>query len=109
LRLWLLGGPDKPTVLPEKHKGRFNSMPDYEELLDVVFGECAKILSHKGIVYVRTDYRKFTLETTKRILKKHFPNHTMFETLDFCTSKSQTELLNNTTVKVREVDLLLQP
>lgn len=109
LRLWMLGGPDKPTVLGEKHKGRFNSMPDYEELLDVVFGECAKMLSNKAVVYVRTDYREFTLKTTKIALKKHFPDHKMTETFDFCTSKSQTELLNNTTEKVCEVDLLLQP
>ena len=109
LRLWMLGGPDKPTVLPEKHKGRFNSKPDYEILLDVVFGESAKMLSSKGVVYVRTDYREFTLETTKRVLRKHFPDHIMSESIDFCTSKSQTELLNNTTEKVCEVDLVLQP
>jgi len=109
LRLWMLGGPDKPTVLPEKHKGRFNSKPDYEILLDVVFGESAKMLSSKGVVYVRTDYREFTLETTKRVLRKHFPDHRMSESIDFCTSKSQTELLNNTTEKVCEVDLVLQP
>jgi hypothetical protein len=109
LRLWLLGGPDKPTVLSEKHKGRFNSMPDYEYLLDIVFGECAKILSNKGVIYVRTDYRKFTLETTKKTLKKHFPDHRMSERFDYSTSKSQTELLNNTVKKVCEVDLLLLP
>ena len=109
LRLWLLGGADKPTLLSEKHKGRFNSMPDYENLLDVVFGECAKMLSNKGVVYVRTDYRKFTLETTKKVLLKHFPKHIMSETVDLCKSKSQTELLNNTTEKVCEVDLLLEP
>jgi hypothetical protein len=108
LRLWLLGGPDKPTTLSEKHRGRFNSMPDYEDLLDIVFGESAKMLSNKGVVYVRTDYRKFTLETTKNILKKHFPNHRMSETFDYCTSRSQTELLNNTVEKVCEVDLILR-
>jgi hypothetical protein len=109
LRFWLLGGPYKPTVLTEKHKGRFNSMPDYENLLDVVFGECAKLLSSKGTIYVRTDYRKFTLETTKNTLKKYFPDHRMSETYDRCPSKSQTEFLNNTTGKVCEVDLVLQP
>jgi len=109
LRLWLLGGPDKPTFLPEKYKNRFNSMPDYENLLNAVFGECSKLLSSNGIVYVRTDYRKFTLETTKKALIKHFPDHKMTETFDFCTTKSQTELLNNTIRKVCEVDLVLQP
>jgi len=109
LRLWLLGGPDKPTVFSEKHKNRFSSMPDYENLLDTVFGECAKMMSDKGVVYVRTDYRDFTLDTTKKTLKKHFPAHKMTETFDYCTSKSQTELLNNTTTKVCEVDLILKP
>jgi len=109
LRLWMLGGLDKPTTLQEKHKGRFNSAKDYENLLDVVFGECAKMLSKKGIVYIRTDHRKYTLETTKSALLKHFPNHTMAEVNDFSTKKSQTEFLNNTTLKVREVDLILRP
>ena len=105
----MLGGLDKPTTLQEKHKGRFNSAKDYENLLDVVFGECAKMLSKKGIVYIRTDHRKYTLETTKSALLKHFPNHTMAEVNDFSTKKSQTEFLNNTTLKVREVDLILRP
>ena len=109
LRLWLLGGSDKPVIISEKHKNRFGSRFDYENLLDVVFGECAKMLSSKGVVYVRTDYRDFTLETTKKILKKHFPDHKMTETFDFCKTKSQTELLNNTIKKVCEVDLVLQP
>jgi len=109
LRLWLLGGADKPSILSEKYKNRFNSMQDYENLLDFVFGECAKSMSDKGNIYVRTDYRKFTLETTKKTLKKHFPNHKMSEIFDSCTKKSQTEFLNNTTRKVCEVDFILQP
>lgn len=109
LRLWVLGGLDKPTTLSEKHKGRFNSKPDYEDLLDSVFFESAKMLSDKGIVYVRTDYRKFTLEVTKKTLTKHFPNHKMTEKDSRSTSKSQTELLKNTTEKVHEVDILLLP
>jgi DNA modification methylase len=109
LRLWVLGGLDKPITLSEKHKGRFNSMPEYENLINSVFSECARMLSEKGVIYVRTDYRKFTLDVTKSALKKYFPNHRMSETFNRCSSKSQTELLNNTTEKVCEVDLLLKP
>ncbi|MDR0248984.1 MAG: site-specific DNA-methyltransferase [Oscillospiraceae bacterium] len=107
LRLWLLGGAERPIALREEHKNRFNSMEAYENLLDIIFGKCANMLSPKGAVYVRTDYRKFTLETTKKVLKKHFPSHQMSESVNLCRTKSQTEFLNNSKNKVREVDLVL--
>ena len=108
LRIWLLGGPDVPTISCEKYKRRFDSKIEYEELLNIVFGECALMMAQKSTVYVRTDVREYTLETTRSILKKHFPDYSYREEYNLCTTKSQTELLNNSKEKPQEVDIILQ-
>lgn len=102
LRIWMLGL-EKPR---EKYTRRFDSKVDYERLLDKVFGQAAQIMAEKSTVYVRTDVRPFTLETTSRILRKHFPRHS-FQTIDSIVSgRSQTELFNNVSLR-KEVDIVL--
>lgn len=108
LRMWVLGGPAEPVMCGEKYKRRFNSKEDYEELLDIVFGQCALMMDNNSTVYVRTDLREFTLETTRKILKKHFPDYSYIEENNTCTKKSQTELLNNSKEKPKEVDIIMR-
>lgn len=108
LRMWVLGGPDEPIISGEKYKKRFDSKKDYEELLDIVFGQCALMMAHNSTVYVRTDVRNFTLETTRKVLQKHFPEYSYREEINYCTKKSQTELLNNSKEKPQEVDIIMQ-
>lgn len=108
LRMWVLGGPAEPVISSEKYKRRFDSKEDYEELLDIVFGQCALMMDHNSTVYVRTDVREFTLETTRTILKKHFPDYSYVEKNNTCTKKSQTELLNNSKEKPKEVDIIMR-
>jgi len=109
LRMWVLGGPPEPSTLSEeKYKKRFGSKRDYEDLLDIVFNQCALAMSKNSTVYVRTDIREYTLETTRKILKKHFADYNYKEINSVCTKKSQTELLNNSTEKPSEVDIILQ-
>lgn len=67
LRLWLLGYDSKPIRQDDIHKGRFNNKEQYIELLDIVFGNCAKMMKEENCVYVRTDMRDFTFATTKMI------------------------------------------
>lgn len=111
LRLWLLGGLPYPKTNMEKYKGRFNSKIDYYNLLDTVFGESAKMMKDDATIFVRTDARKFTLNTTKEILVKHFPNHKLIEQPKPFKKKTQTELFNRTNTlpkeKYGEIDLIL--
>jgi len=110
LRLWLLGGSENPKVLKEKNKGRFVNKQDYYKLLDTVFGLCAGLMREKSTVYVRTDKRDFTFNSTLEILKKHFPNHsvkTIEKPLNKDT-KTQTMLFGDKTMKPGEVDIILK-
>lgn len=107
LRLWLLGGTPFPKYNQGLHKGRFSNQEDYYNLLDTVFGNCSKLLNKKNVVYVRTDCRDFTLNTTKEILRKHFPFHRMEIIEQPIEKKTQTEVLGNKSSKKGEVDIIL--
>ncbi len=109
LRMWVLGGRPEPAAISgEKYKKRFGSKKEYEELLDIVFGQCALMMAPNSTVYVRTDVREFTLETTRKVLKKHFKDYDYKEENNYCTKKSKTELLNNSSEKPCEMDIILQ-
>ena len=107
LRLWLLGDSETPKFKKEKYKGRFNSKIEYYNLLDSVFENCSKIMEEKSTVYVRTDRRKFTFNTTLEILKKHFPFHKITITDQPFNRKTQTELHGNSSKESGEIDIIL--
>lgn len=111
LRLWLLGGLPYPKINIDKHKRRFNSKTDYYNMLNVVFGRSAKIMKEDATIFVRTDARKFTLNTTKEILIKHFPKHNMIIQPKPFKKRTQTELFNNKNKlpkeKYGEMDIIL--
>lgn len=110
LRLWLLGGTENPQSLKDKHKGRFINKEEYYNLLDSVFGQCAEMMDKNSTIYVRTDAREFTLNTTKEILKKYFPKHIMRVVKKPLKedTKTQTKLYGDKSMKPGEVDIILQ-
>jgi hypothetical protein len=109
LRLWLLGGSENPQSIKEKHKGRFINRQEYYDLLDTVFGLCAKMMKTKSTVYVRTDKREFTFNSTLEILQKHFPKHKTKIVNKPLTSetKTQTKLYGDKSMKPGEVDVIM--
>ena len=109
LRLWLLGGAENPQSLKEKHKGRFVNRQEYYDLLDNVFGLCAKMMEEKSTIYVRTDKREFTLNSTLEILRKHFPEHkeTIIDKPLLENTKTQTKLYGDKSMKPGEVDIIM--
>lgn len=109
LRLWLLGGDCIPSSRNDKHKGRFNSKENYYDLLDVVFSKSAQVMDDKSVVYVRTDARKYTLDVTTEILKKHFPDYKFSCVYQPLNRRSQTHVFNGKSNKQKpgEVDLIL--
>lgn len=109
LRLWLLGGEPYGNSLKEKHKGRFVNKQEYHDLLDNVFGSCSKMMKRKSTIYVRTDKREFTFNTTLEILKKYFPKHSV-QIIDKPLkrdTKTQTKLYGDKSMKPGEVDIIL--
>lgn len=110
LRLWLLGGDENPKSLKDKHKGRFINKIDYLNLLDNVFGYCSVMMDEKSTIYVRTDKREFTFNSTLEILKKHFPLHKVkvIEKPLNEDTRTQTKLYGDSSLKPGEVDIILQ-
>jgi DNA modification methylase len=109
LRLWMLGSSENLQYFKEKHKGRFTSRQKYYELLDSVFRSCAEMMEADATIYVRTDARQFTFDTTLEILKKHFPNHQVKvrkKPLKEDT-RTQTKLFGDKSMKPGEVDIIL--
>ena len=109
LRLWLLGGAENPLSYKEKHKGRFVNKQEYYDLLDTVFGLCAKIMKKDSTVYIRTDKREFTFNATIEVLLKHFPNHStkIVDVPITSETKSQTKLYGDKSMKPGEIDIIM--
>ncbi|SFD37754.1 DNA methyltransferase [Flavobacterium phragmitis] len=108
LRLWMLGESAIPKSNAHKHKGRFGSKVEYYNLLDKVFGYCSKIMNEeRSTIYIRTDVREYTFNTTLEILKKHFPFHTVAIKKQPFKKKTQTEIHGNSSKESGEVDIIL--
>ena len=108
LRLWMLGGNSNQNAIKEKYKNRFNNKIDYYNLLNSVFCNSSKMMNKKSVIYVRTDVRKFTYDTTLEILSKYFPNHKVNICQAPVNIKTQTELYGNKSSKKGEVDIILK-
>ncbi|MEO5777942.1 MAG: DNA methyltransferase [Flavobacterium sp.] len=110
LRLWLLGGNENHKSLKDKYKGRFVNKEEYYNLLDNVFMHCSKIMKEKSVIYVRTDKREFTFNSTLEILKKHFPKHkiSVIEKPLTEDTKTQTKLYGDKSMKPGEIDIILK-
>jgi DNA modification methylase len=107
LRLWLLGGQNDSKKLKEKHKGRFNNKIEYSNLLENVFSQCSKMMKKNATVYIRTDAREFTLNTTNKILDKYFGDYDKEIKSRPVEKRTQTEVLGNRSLKKGEVDIIL--
>ncbi len=109
LRLWLLGGSCEPEYQKDDHKSRFVNQTKYKELLSTVFKNCSVLMAKKSCIYVRTDGREFTFNTTVDVLRQNFPLHNMkIEDKPIASNvKTQTVLYGNTSKKPGEKDIIL--
>jgi len=103
----MLGGPDRPLKREIDNHGRFSSKIRYTNLLDTVFGLISQIVTQNAVIFVRTDRREFTLNTTRNIFRTHFPSWTMEEHIQLIEHPSQTALFGDFAPKPGEVDLIL--
>jgi hypothetical protein len=109
LRLWMLGGSNKPIWISDKWQNKFESKTAYRELLQQVFSKCADIMDSKAIVYVRTDAREFTKQTTLEVLREVFPTKSLEVVTQPYKKKTQTALFGDKSKKPGEVDIIMQP
>jgi len=107
LRLWVLGCSGNCKSTGEKYRGRFVNKVEYAELLDNVFSKCSKMMKKKSTIYIRTDARNFTLETTEKILDKYFYDFEKKINNEPVDKRTQTEIIGNRSLKKGEVDIIL--
>ena len=107
LRLWMLGGPDAPVSREDYCEGRFVSRDAYRVLLENVFSACSRLLSDDATVYVRTDARKYTHDTTLAVLRQAFPGKAVRQETKPFMRKTQTALFGDASAKPGEVDIIL--
>jgi hypothetical protein len=109
LRLWLLGGPPNAELNGNGRRGKFGHRDKYRQLLDEVFRRAKNILCRNATIYVRTDARKFTRETTINILRDLFPTKHIVTRRRPITGDTQTHLFGEYDKPSGEVDLILTP
>lgn len=108
IRLWMLGYPPVPNSSLGKHRKRFQVEEEYKHLLEKTFREVSRLTGKESVIYVRTDSRKFTLDTTCNILKQAFPDKEMTIIEQPINGATQTHLFGNHSTKIGEVDLILR-
>lgn len=109
IRLWMLGFPPAPPSNLGKFRSRFHNRAEYSGLLLHVFNKASKILAPDATVYVRTDSRNFTYQTTLDVLKNIFPQKRLIEIRQPFQQPTQTHLFGDKTTKAGEIDLILEP
>lgn len=105
IRLWMLGEPPWPVG---SSKQRYSNKLEYTTMLHEVFTACATHAKKTASIYVRTDAREFTLNTTIEVLKKIWPSKKMYLIHDGFKKATQTALFGDDAPKPGEVDILLQ-
>lgn len=108
IRLWMLGEDSKPTwVNKDTWQKKFSGQADYKELLEKVFCHSKQILDRDAVIYVRTDARKFTFDTTLDVLIKSFPQKKVRCIDKPFRKETQTALYGDKSKKPGEVDIIL--
>jgi hypothetical protein len=107
IRLWLLGNQPQPDSCAGKYKSRFQNKEEYINLIETAFEKVAFFTDKDSTIYVRTDARKFTLETTRNALQRIFPNKRLRIVKKPLVGVTQTRLFGDYETKCGEVDLIL--
>jgi len=108
LRLWMLGFSERPTKAGAKYQQNgFESKASYEDLLKKVFESAAGAMSPSGVVYIRTDARKFTFDATYKVLEKVFADWNFYVSDQPYPRSTQTALYGDKSQKPGEKDIVL--
>ena len=107
LRLWLLGGPEKPYGLGAPYKGKFENKKQYIHMLYSVFTNSNAFLTRDAVVFVRTDSRLFTKEATINALEFAFPNKKIRSERYSLPDFTQTSLFDPGSESKGEIDFVM--
>ncbi len=108
IRLWMLGYPPEPNSSMGKNRERFQSKFEYKCLLEAAFNKISCLTNKDSVIYVRTDSRKFTFDTTYIVLTQTFPNKKITVKEQPVSGLTQTHLFGNNTTKRSEFDIILE-
>lgn len=103
IRLWLLGGPALPDGDTTE---RYANKEKYRTMLHEVFASCKKLLTDDATIYIRTDSREFTLNTTLSIVRNLWPEREVYWRSE-TNITSQTALFGDHAPKPGETDILV--
>jgi len=109
LRLWMLGFSPATNCNNGKYRGRFGNRDEYAQLIERAFYKASFHLRKDAVIYVRTDSREFTFQTTLQILRQVFPRKKISVVKQPFHGPTQTHLFGDQTPKVGEIDLVLEP
>lgn len=88
---------------------RFRSKDTYVALLKKAFTVAKPLLRDDAVIVVRTDARKFTLDTTKAVLSELFPDKRLTVAKAPLRGPNQTALFgDNGTTPPGEVDIVVR-
>ena len=107
LRLWLLGGPEKPQSFGGSCNGKFANKTHYVEMLRCVFERSRKMLKRGAVIHVRTDARDFTRESTIEALEYAFPHKKIRESRHSTPDFTQTALFDSELESKGEMDFVM--
>lgn len=112
LRIWMLGGPTRPTADDSnRYGGKFSNATYYRRLLDQAFAKCRLLLANDAVLYIRTDRRESTYRNTKDALERNFPEKRLTEIQRPMPPKSHTKAYSRGGAPKQanwEIDLILQ-
>lgn len=108
IRLWLLGEDPIQKFNPDPNKNNFGNQEHYYNLLYTVFNNAKKFLTEDATIYVRTDARNFSKNTTIEILNKIYGSSKSITIIEQPFKKrTQTALHGDHSKKPGECDIIL--
>ena len=105
IRLWALG--EGPALPDWKMDHRQSNRVLYKKMLTDVFQDSANQLKCEGAVWVRSDSREFTKQTTIEVMKSVWPGRKIFIRRDQPENGTQTAFFNNKRASHAEIDLVI--
>jgi len=107
LRLWLLGGLERPHSPGEPCKRKFANKKHYVDMLRHVFAKSKSLLKRDAVVFVRTDARQFTREATIEALESAFTRKKLRSECFSLPDFSQTVLFDSDLESKGEIDFVM--
>lgn len=108
IRLWLLGDAPEQKFNPDPNKHNFGHQEHYKKLLFDIFNKAKNYLTDDAIIYVRTDAREFSKNTTKEILNKIYGDTKHMQVIERpFIRRTQTALYGDTSKKPGECDIIM--